>query len=271
MTSDDIRRLSRKPTILLALRLAAVSFAMGAASCGNSDPSSAVNGDAGDANPGSSDAAGRDGGHDVNAGVSCASGNCTLDCDPAESQVALLAETASDPKLWALGDPEPVPLSEVGDGQHHLFVGVFHEGQGSAECSPAGKPYGNSFVHDAVADTPEGPYTITAEPILSPTQVDEYDRCGIETPSYLRVDEQTEYLYYCGLSAPSKGNLAALRRRNGGAWEKVGIVAAMLPGQTSQCEPDIVRDPATGLYTLFYMSDYENWPLPILRTPVPIS
>ena len=100
-------------------------------------------------NPARQDAGSTDGRY--GGDIPCARGDCTLECDPQESHVALLAETASDPKLWALGDPEPVSPEIIGDGQSHLFVGVFHEGQGEADCSPVGKPFGNAFVHDAVA------------------------------------------------------------------------------------------------------------------------
>ena len=259
MASHASRGSARTASLCRTLGALAATVVLGAAGCGGDDESDAgrEGADSGAADSGVAGSDGEDAGREHDGSVACARGDCTLDCDPMESTVALLAATASDPAIWAVGDPEPVPPEQIGDGRHHLFVGAFHEGQGDADCSPEGKPFGNAFVHDAVADAPEGPYSITAEPILSLSELDDYDRCGIETPSYLRVDERTEYLYYCGLSTPSTGNLAALRRVDGGDWEKVGVVAPQLPGQTSQCEPDVVRDPSTGLFHLFYMSDFE--------------
>jgi len=228
-------------------------YAMLLGACGDDDASpSDAGADAGvSARDAADDGSAPDDGSASDAGLSCPDDNCGLDCDPAETTVALTAASAGVPALFAVGDMDPATSEEVGDGLHHLFVGVLHVDRDEPGCDRW-----DAFTHDAVSSSPEGPYVIAPEPILPLSQLDDYDRCGVETPSYLRADDRTEYIYYCALSAPLLGRIAGLRRRDGGAWEKLGIVAEPLAGQTTQCEPDVVHDLATGLYYLFYQSDF---------------
>jgi hypothetical protein len=183
-----------------------------------------------------------------------------LDCDPAATELVLEASSAGVATMRSLGDAEPVGPDEVGDGQHHLFVGVADEGVTvSSEC---GDQTFLVMLHDATGDRVDGGYRITAEPIVGETIV--YDQYGMETPTYVRADDRTEYLYYCGLyqsyacrdTTGVKGKLLALRRVDGGAWERVMHDPAPFAGaSTSQCEPELAFDPESGLYHLFFIAD----------------
>lgn len=162
-----------------------------------------------------------------------------LDCAEEDLVLALTGGSAFD----NLGDADPASPEEVGDGQYHLFVGVQH-----AEDEV--------YVHDATASRPEGPYALGG-PLT--TVLDDYDQFGIETPAYLRFDDTTEYVYYCGLftsnAAVTKGNIAALKRIDGGPWQKIGVVADFEDGATTHCEPSALLDPSTGNVHLYYGSD----------------
>lgn len=183
-----------------------------------------------------------------------------IECAPEDSWEVLAASSAGNPDLRSLGDAEPVSPEEVGDGKHHLFVGVANEGTnpGSSCGNPDGQPF-LVLLHDATSDRIDGDYTISATPIVSDVIV--YDRFGMETPTYLRTGDR-EYLYYCALyqsyDCSPKGKLMALRRTAGGSWERVTHdVAPFGAGSTSQCEPELVHDPHTGKYHLFFIADGE--------------
>jgi hypothetical protein len=175
----------------------------------------------------------------------------SLSCNPSETWEVLNATSAGLPSLNNLGDAEFVSPEEVGDGLYHLFAGVAHEDITGANS------FGAVFIHDATASDPAGTYSLPKEPIVS--QRDDYDLYGIEVPSYLRYDAHTEFLYYCALNTSDevaqKGSIAALERVDGGTWTKLGPVAPLGPGSTSQCEPDAVLDPDTGTVHLFFIAD----------------
>jgi hypothetical protein len=210
-----------------------------------------------------------DAGSDVSADVSadarpaCGARDCRLDCDPNDTWLALSASSAGSPALRSLGDSDPASPQEVGDGRYHLFVGVSNETMSvGSSCGGAGQSF-VVLIHDAISTAPDTGYAITATPIFAyaplPAPYD-FDRYGMETPAYLRADAHTEYVYYCGLYASydcgAKGKLAALRRTDGGAWERVlADVAPYYAGSASQCEPDVVWDAAAGLYRLFFIAD----------------
>lgn len=179
------------------------------------------------------------------AAVACPGGDCSLSCDPSAVALAFGVEGAGDPTLTAVGDIETASPEEVGDGKYHLFGGVYDSDLISGTS-------GTVLLHEAVADQPDGPYTLDLTPL---SQRDQTDAFGMETPAYFRWDARTEYLYYCALTSEVTGRIAALKRVDGGAWSKVSAVAPLGPGSTSQCEPDVVRDPTSGKLHLFFAAN----------------
>lgn len=207
---------------------------------------------------GAGDDAGNDGGADsgtpVDAGsFRCPDAGCSLTCDPLDTWEVLNASGAGIATIRNLGDVDPATPDEVGDGRYHLYAGVAHEHVVGANS------WGVVYIHDAVAWDAGGPYSITSTPVVA--QRDSYDFFGLEVPTYVRYDAHTEYLYYCGIyisyssDAGAKGQISALKRVDGGPWQKLGPVAPFSQGSISQCEPDATLDPATGLVTLMFIAD----------------
>jgi len=209
---------------------------------------------------GSVDSAGADSAGADASGTDGGARDLRLDCDPEASELALEASSAGVATMRSLGDADPAGPDEVGDGLHHLFVGVADEGVTvDSSCGTQGFLV---KLHDATSDRVDGGYTISPAPIVSETIV--YDRYGMETPSYIRADDRTEYIYYCAIyqsyacrdTTGVKGKLIALRRVDGGAWERVmHDPVPFAPGSTSQCEPEIAFDPDSGLFHLFFIAD----------------
>lgn len=215
---------------------------------------------------GPADGGGADAG-EVDAGLLCKGRDCRLDCDPQETWLALSADDAGIPAVVHLGDADPASPAEVGDGRHHLFVGVSHQDlRPGSSCGRAQEFL--VLLHEAISDRPDRGYRLSPQPLVSSTII--YDQFGMETPSYFRADARREYLYYCAIYRSYdcrdvtgvKGKLMALRRIDGGTWERVPQDVAPFATnpdsgvkQTSQCEPDVAFDADAGLYNLFFIAD----------------
>jgi hypothetical protein len=192
--------------------------------------------------------------HDAQDARGDAQVGTAITCDPTDDWVALEASTAGDANLADLGDAVVVTPEEAGDGNYHMFVGVYHP-----EIISNG--HGVAVIHEAISSDPHQPFTLSATPTV-PT-FDSYDVNGIETPTYVRADAHTEYMYYCaiyyrmvvGSTVNEKGKVAGLRRVDGGAWQKLGPVAPFSSGETSQCEGEALLDPATHQFALYYITD----------------
>ena len=164
---------------------------------------------------------------------------CDLTCDSSETWLALTRGPGT-----GLGDADPAGPEEVGDGSWHLFVGVNEPTTSLPDV----------YVYDATAARPDSVFALPASPLGRAR--DSYDQLGSETPSYLRADAHREYVYYCAIQSysPLSAHLAAYRRVDGGAWTKVGIVAPNATDELTLCEPNVVRDDATGALVLRYLS-----------------
>jgi hypothetical protein len=94
-------------------------------------------------------------------GSECVSGSRCLSCEADATGEVLIAASAGDPTLQHLGDADPATPAEVGDGKHHLFVGVKH-GEDPV------------FIHDATlvdsAYGPIGTYQLAPDPLVSKLQ-----------------------------------------------------------------------------------------------------
>jgi hypothetical protein len=219
--------------------------AVGACSSNGSSPSPAA-----DAATGSPDAIAADASAGVEAAgdarpdasvtPACLDAGGALSCAPNDTWFAL-----SNGPGRAVGDPEPATPDQVGDGMWHLFVGVDLTTDG-------GTTY--VLIYDSTSPTPDGTFTLATAPLEATNDV--YDLHGKETPSYLRTDAHTEYVYYTADTSyvPFAASVAALRRVDGGAWTKVGIVAPFAADEIVQVDPTVAFDPASGQYVLLYES-----------------
>jgi len=177
---------------------------------------------------------------DGGAAQRCALDACALTCDPTDTWFAV-----SNGPGTGVGDSEPATPAEVGDGLWHLFVGV-------NTVTDGGTPY--ALVYDSTSSAPDAPFTLAAHPLND--VADSYDAHGKEAPAYLRADPHTEYVYYSGVGSfdPPQAAVAALKRVDGGAWTKVGVVSPLAPGEVVQTDPTVAFDPASGQTVLLYMS-----------------
>ncbi len=173
------------------------------------------------------------------APAACAGSGCDLSCDPTDTWLALTRGPGT-----GLGDAEPASPAEIGDGNWHLFVGN--------NTSTTDTP--DVYIYEAVASAPDAVFALGDAPLAATR--DSYDAVGSETPSYLRADADREYIYYCAVesyTAPSS-HIAALRRVDGGAWTKIGVVSPNAADELTQCEPNVVRDPSSGMLVMQYLT-----------------